>query len=170
VTFNVADTQGYFFYGPVYWYAASQSDNFVLENTPSVYWTSGGTGVGNPVENIQISNYAIVGGWQVDISDNGDGLAVDGTFNVDIWLRAKGSDGTLHAVGHENIYFAANQITFFEPSPGSVPAGPITVAIATEATPSPPPTSYTTIIMGAVIGLGIVVVILLMLKRRALHS
>jgi hypothetical protein len=129
VTFNVADTQGYFFYGPVYWYNyGNENENFIVENE-NVYWTSGGTGVGKYVDNLAIIDYAVPNGWQVDIADDGNGIGVDGTFNVDIWLRARGSDGTPHAPGHQYIYFAANSITFFEPNPGSVTAGPIDVNV-----------------------------------------
>jgi uncharacterized membrane protein len=129
ITFDKPD-QGYWIYGPVYWYSYGQeNENFVLENTPSVYWTSGGTGVGNPVENISINDYAIPDGWQVDIGDDGNGLAANGTFNIDIYLRAASGDGTLHAAGDENIYFALDQITMFEPALVAVPAGPIDVNV-----------------------------------------
>jgi hypothetical protein len=132
VTLDVPNTQGYWIWGPVYWYSnGDPTENFCLENTPSVYWTSGGTGVGNPVENISISDYSVGGniGWQVVIGDDGNGLAVDGTFNVDIWLRAASRNGTPHRPGNHEIYFELNQITMFEPSAVTAPAGPIEVQV-----------------------------------------
>ena len=124
ITFNQPAT-GYFWYGPVYWYNyGDPKENFTLENTPSVYWSDG-----TPVENVSISDYAIPNGWQVDICDNGDGIERNGTFYVDIWLRAKGLGGILHAPGSQDIYFAMNQITMFEPSQVVQPAGPIVVQV-----------------------------------------
>jgi len=81
------------------------------------------------VENVSIDNYAIPNGWQVDICDNGDGIERNGTFYVDIWLRAKGLGGILHAPGSQDIYFAMNQITMFEPGLVPVSAGPIVVQV-----------------------------------------
>jgi hypothetical protein len=124
ITFDQADT-GYFEWGPVYWYSYGQeNENFVLENTPSVYWTDG-----TPVENIAISDYETTNGWQVDIGDNGNGIARNGTFYIDIWLRAASGDGTLHAADNEDIYFSMDQITMFEPNLVAAPAGPITVQV-----------------------------------------
>jgi hypothetical protein len=124
ITFDQADT-GYFEWGPVYWYSYGQeNENFVLENTPSVYWTDG-----TPVENIAISDYETTNGWQVDIGDNGDGIARNGTFYIDIWLRAASGDGTLHAADNEDIYFSMDQITMFEPNLVAAPAGPITIQV-----------------------------------------
>jgi len=124
ITFDQADT-GYFIYGPVYWYNfGNENENFTLENTPAVYWTDG-----TSVDNLAISQYAITDGWQVDIGDNGSGIARDGTFYVDIWLRAEGYGGILHAAENQSIYFAMNQITMFEPNQVIAPAGPITVQV-----------------------------------------
>jgi len=124
ITFDKADT-GYFWYGPVYWYNyGNEDENFTLENTPSVYWSDG-----TPVENVSISDYAIPNGWQVDICDNGDGIERNGTFYVDIYLRAKGLGGILHAPGSQDIYFAMDQITMFEPSQVVQSAGPIVVNV-----------------------------------------
>jgi len=124
ITFDQADT-GYFIWGPIYWYDnGDPAENFSLENIPSVYWTDG-----TPVENITIENYRIPNGWQVRIEDNGDGIARNGTFYVDIWLRAASGDGTPHKVGDQKIYFAMNRITLWEPDMVTVPAGPITIQV-----------------------------------------
>jgi uncharacterized membrane protein len=132
ITFDQPDT-GYFIYGPVYWYNyGNENENFKLENTPSVYWTNCTDNAllnGLPVDNVAISDYHVPNGWQVDIADDGSGIALNGTFNIDIWLRAIGLGGILHAPGHENIYFSANQITLFEPFPTGIPAGPIDVTV-----------------------------------------
>jgi len=128
ITFDQPDT-GYFIWGPVYWYDNASGynnplDNFQLENTPSVYWSDG-----SPVENITIDNYAIPNGWQVYIADNGDGIARNGTFTIDIWLRAASPNGTPHKVGSQNIYFAMNRITLWEPDQVTQSAGPIVVNV-----------------------------------------
>jgi len=124
ITFDKADT-GYFICGTVYWYHyGDPTENFSLENTPSVYWENG-----TPVENVRIDNHAITNGWQVSISDNGDGIARNGTFRIDIWLRAASGDGTRHRRDNHPIYFMNDQITLFEPSYIPKPAGPITVKV-----------------------------------------
>jgi len=124
ITFDKPDT-GYFIWGPIYWYDNGNADeNFCLENTPYVYWTDG-----TPVENIAISDYAITNGWQIDIGDDGSGIARNGTFYVDIWLRAASGDGTPHSPNNQNIYFAMDQITLWEPGTVTVPAGPIIVQV-----------------------------------------
>ena len=128
ITFDKASA-GEFSYGPVYWYSyGNENENFRLENTPSVYWSNG-----TPVENVSISDYAIPDGWQIDIRDNGGGNLViwpNGTFYVDIWLRAQGYGGVLHALENQDINFAMDQITIWEPGTVTVPAGPITVQVA----------------------------------------
>jgi len=124
ITFDKADT-GYFIYGPVYWKNyGDPAENFRLENTPSVYWSDG-----TPVENIAISDSATPDGWKVDIADNGSGIARNGTFYIDIWLRAASLDGTPHRLGNQYIYFPMDQITLFEPGMVSVSAHPITVQV-----------------------------------------
>ena len=132
ITFDNPAEIGYFSWGPVYWYNyGNENENFCLENTPSVYWTSppAGLNVGDPVDNIAISDYAIPDGWQVDIGDDGSGIAANGTFCVDIWLRAASGGGTLHAPGSQDISFAMGQITLNEGGIVTVPAGPITVNV-----------------------------------------
>jgi len=124
ITFAKPDT-GYFVWGPVYWYDnGDPAENFCLENTPSVYWTDG-----TPVENITIDNYAIPSGWQVYIADNGSGIERNGTFYVDIWLRAASGDGTPHRLDNQKIYFAMNRITLWEPDQVTQAAGPIVVQV-----------------------------------------
>jgi len=124
ITFDQADT-GYFIWGPVYWYHyGDPAENFCLENTPSVYWTDG-----TPVENVYIDNYAIPNGWQVYIADDGSGIARNGTFTIDIWLRAASGDGTPHRPDNQKIYFAMNRITLWEPDQVTVSAGPIVVQV-----------------------------------------
>jgi hypothetical protein len=99
ITFDQPDT-GHLGLWIIYWYDnGDPAENFVLENTPSVYWSDA-----SPVENVVISDYAIDGGWQVEIEDNGDGIARNGTFYINIWLRAASGDGTPHRVDNQNIY------------------------------------------------------------------
>ena len=127
ITFDKASA-GEFSYGPVYWYSyGNENENFRLENTPSVYWSNG-----TPVENVSISDYAIPDGWQIDIRDNGGGNLViwpNGTFYVDIWLRAEGYGGILHAPENQDIYFAMDQITIWEPGTVVVPAPAVTIEV-----------------------------------------
>jgi hypothetical protein len=125
ITFDKAAT-GYFIWGPVYWYHNGNVDeNFTLENIPSVYWDD----TGEKVENVSISDYAITNGWQVEIRDNGDGIERNGTFTIDIWLRAASGDGTPHKADNQWIRFAMDQITMFEPGISTVAAGPIYVDV-----------------------------------------
>jgi len=128
-----------FSYGPVYWYSyGNENENFTLENTPSVYWfdcTTDNSLDGQPVENVTISDYAIPDGWQIEIKDNGGGNLViwpNGTLYVDIWLRAQGYGGVPHALENQDISFAMDQITIWEPGTVVVPAGPITVQVLGE--------------------------------------
>jgi len=124
ITFDKPDT-GYFIWGPVYWYHyGDPKENFCLENTPSVYWSDG-----TSVENVYILDYAIPDGWQIEIADDGSGIARNGTFYIDIWLRAASGDGTPHSPDNQNIYFAMDQITLWEPGSVMVPAGPIVVQV-----------------------------------------
>jgi len=144
ITFDKASA-GEFSWGPVYWYNyGNENENFTLENTPSVYWvncTSNPALNGTPVENVNIYDpsipedewyYALPNGWQIEIKDNGGGNLViwpNGTFYVDIWLRAQGKGGVLHAPENQDIYFSMDQITVWEPGTVTVPAGPITVQV-----------------------------------------
>jgi len=130
ITFDQA-ADGDFIWGPIYWYdndmtgVSDPTDNFCLENRPSVYWTDG-----TPVENLKIDNYAIPNGWQVEITTDGENLIRrNGTFYVDIWLRAASGTGAIHRPGNDNIYFAMDQITMWEPGQVTVPAGPIVVQV-----------------------------------------
>ena len=132
ITFDQA-SDGNFVWGPVYWYHyGDPAENFSLENTPSVYWTSGPHS-GLPVENVRINDYPIPNGWQVDILDNflygGGAIEVNGTFNIDIWLRAASGDGTPHRPDNQEIYFSLNRITLWEPNQFTASAGPITVQV-----------------------------------------
>ena len=137
ITFDDPSYQGYFIWGPVYWYDNASGtndplDNFQLENTPSVYWTNNTTDPsknGSAVENVNITDYGILNGWQVVIEDNGDGIFDNGTFRIDIWLRAASPDGTPHRVGSQNIYFSMNRITMWEPDQVIQAAGPIVVNV-----------------------------------------
>jgi len=126
ITLDKSST-AWFTYGPVYWYNyGDPAENFRLENTPSVYWDNN---PGDPVENVSISECFVPDGWQVNIGDNGDGIARNGTFTIDIWLRAASGDGTLHRADNQDIYFAMDQITIFEPNPVGISAGPITIQV-----------------------------------------
>jgi hypothetical protein len=99
--FNQPAYGGYFAMA-ISWDVPSSDENFTLENAPSVYWTSGGSGVGNPVENVTFDNSATLTGWQVTAYiSSSDKNYYDGTFNVDFWLRAA-NQGTPHQVGLEN--------------------------------------------------------------------
>jgi len=124
ITFDNLEN-GYFMWGPVYWlHNGDPTENFCLENTPSVYWENG-----DPVENVQISDYAIPNGWQVDIKST-SGIERNGTFTIDIWLRAASGDGTPHRRDNHLIYFGmGGKITLFEPNLIQIPAGPITVKV-----------------------------------------
>jgi hypothetical protein len=125
VTFDKAAT-GYFMWGPVYWYHnGDPAENFTLENTPSVYWEDG-----TPVENVSISDFTVGNvGWQIVIDDNGDGIERNGTFYVDIWLRAASGGGIPHKVDNQWIYFSMDEIILYEPGPVTVSAPPIYVDV-----------------------------------------
>ena len=123
ITFDQPETGS--FGWVLYWYHyGDPTENFSLENTPSVYWTDG-----TPVENVVIYNHAILNGWQVNIESDANGIERNGTFYIDIWLRAASRDGTPHKAENDNIYFLDNKISFSEPNPDLVPAGPIVVEV-----------------------------------------
>jgi uncharacterized membrane protein len=130
ITFNKAAT-GYFVWGPIYWYNnGDPTENFCLENTPSVYWND----TLEDVENVTIQDYYIFSGdygdgWQIEIKTNGNGIERNGTFTIDIWLRAASGDGTRHKAESQWIYFALDAITLFEPSLASVSAPQIYVDV-----------------------------------------
>jgi hypothetical protein len=129
ITFDQAAT-GYFMWGPVYWYNnGDPAENFTVENI-SVYWTDG-----TPMENVVWGDWDFPNGHEIAISDDGDGIARNGTFYVGIWLQAASRDGTPHRVDNQKIYFAMDEITLFEPTPAGFAAGPITVQVLA---PSPP--------------------------------
>jgi len=124
ITFDKAAI-GSFSWGPVGWYHNGHAnENFCLENTPSVYWSDG-----TPVENVSISEEETASAHSITIADNGDGIARNGTFYVDIWLRAASGDGTPHKLENQWIYFAMDMIFLFEPGPMGVSAGPIYVDV-----------------------------------------
>ena len=124
ITFDQLDI-GEFSWGPVGWYHyGDPTENFCLENTPSVYWSDG-----TPVENVSISEEETANSHLIDIKDNGDGIERNGTFYIDIWLRAASGDGTPHKVDNQWIYFAMDMILLFEPGPVFVSAPPIYVDV-----------------------------------------
>jgi len=129
ITFDQPET-GYFIWGPLGWYHnGDPTENFSLENTPSVYWTDG-----TPVENVSIGEGESASSHHIDIRDNGSGIARNGTFYIDIWLRAASGDGTPHKVDNQWIYFAMDMIWLWEPTPWwpdpiLIPAGPIYVDV-----------------------------------------
>jgi hypothetical protein len=105
ITFNTPSAGGLFALA-ILWNASSSNDNYTLDNDNGfgayAYWTSGGSGVGNPVENVQWSDNSTLDGWSVGaFIDATDKNYYDGTFNVDFWLQAAGL-GTPHRVGLEN--------------------------------------------------------------------
>ena len=120
ITLNNAAQPGYFAIA-LHWDAPFRWDNYTLENTPFAYWTSGGSGVGNPVENVQTDNNILypagAGLYQASVwIDSADKNYYDGTFNVDIWLRAA-SFGAPHQVGLENNLSYGAGVVVTEPSP-----------------------------------------------------
>jgi hypothetical protein len=125
VTFDQPGETGYFIM-VIYWYDdGSRAENFTLENAPSIYWENG-----PPVENVYYDSYRIPSGWQVEVGDNGSGIAGDGTFYVDIWLRAASGDGTPHRpVDNHPIYYPMDTIQLWEPDPVGVTAKPITIRV-----------------------------------------
>ena len=97
----------------IYWYHyGNRTENFTLENKPSVYWENG-----DPVEEAIADNYAITEGWQVEVTTDGENLVPeDGTFYVDMWLRAAGN-GAPHRPTYEphRIYYPMAAIFLWEP-------------------------------------------------------
>jgi hypothetical protein len=126
VTFD-QPSAGWFSWDMVWWHYGNADENLTVENM-SVYWISGPEN-GNPVENVIMMDFELKDGHRVHISDNGDGIAPNGTFRVDVWLRAASGDGTPHKLDNQWIYFAFDQVTLFEPDPKGVPAGPIYVDV-----------------------------------------
>ena len=125
ITFDDPANPGEFVWGPVGWYHNGNADeNFCLENTPSVYWSDM-----TPVENVSITESEYATSHAVDIRDNGSKIERDGTFYIDIWLRAMSGDGTLHKVDNQWISFAMDYITLFEPGMTLVNAPPIYVDV-----------------------------------------
>lgn len=134
----------------IYWDASSANENFVLDNAINAYWTSGGSGAGNSVENLQWDN--LQGGpgqWMVGVwIDSADKNYYDGTFNVDIWLRAASTDGTLHKPGNQQLSYGLG-ILLAEPSAMPLAYDNITINVlpckgtasirlATGSPPAPP--------------------------------
>jgi len=124
ITFDQAAI-GSFSWGPVGWYHyGDPTENFSLENTPSVYWSDG-----TQVENVSISEEETANSHFITIADNGSGIERNGTFTIDIWLRAASGDGTPHKLENQWISFAMDMIFLFEPGPMGVSAGPIYVDV-----------------------------------------
>jgi serine protease AprX len=125
VTFDKAAT-GYFCWGPVYWYHyGDPTENFTVENI-SVYWNSDNT----PVENVSISDYETPDGHQIEIKHSGSGIERNGTFTIDVWLRAASGDGTPHRpMDNHPIYYAMDTITLWEPNTVVITAKPVTIRV-----------------------------------------
>jgi len=146
VTFDQAAI-GSFSWGPVGWYHyGDPTDNFSLENTPSVYWSDG-----TPVENVSISEEETASAHSITIADNGSGIERNGTFYIDVWLRAASGDGTLHKAKNQWITFAMDMIFLFEPGPMGVSAGPIYVDVTGAYATEPPHLKILLVIVVAVI-------------------
>jgi hypothetical protein len=140
--FNQPAYGGYFAIA-IYWDTPSSIENFVLENAPSVYWTSGPEN-GLPVENVQWENVPtgvpIGTAWQVGLwIDSADKNYIDGHFNVDVWLRAASGDGTLHQVGLENNIAYGVGISVIEQYPIITPVDNVAVDVVAPPAPSPAP-------------------------------
>jgi hypothetical protein len=114
----------------VWYHYGNANENFTVENM-SVYWISVSEN-GNPVENVIMMDFELKDGHRVHISDNGGGsyvIAPNGTFRVDVWLRAASGDGTPHKLDNQWIYFAFDQVTYYEPNYTTTDAGPICVDV-----------------------------------------
>jgi uncharacterized repeat protein (TIGR01451 family) len=102
--FDQAGSGGVFTIG-INWVAPSSDENFTLENVPSVYWISGPEN-GLPVENVEWDNYPTLDGWSVGaFIDASNKNYIDGHFNVDIWLRARSGNGTLHREDNQQLSY-----------------------------------------------------------------
>ena len=125
-------TYGGYFAIAIYWDAPSSDENFTLENTPSIYWTSGAE-KGSPLENVQWDNNVIhpapSGQWEISAwIDSADKNYVDGHFNVDIWLRAASGNGTPHSLGNQQLSYGVG-IAVIEATPKLVPIDNVTIDV-----------------------------------------
>jgi uncharacterized membrane protein len=119
---------GYFAFA-INWDAPSSDENFTLENAPSVYWISGPEN-GLPVENVQWENIPTLTGWGVAVLiDASDMNYVDGHFNVDIWLRACGGDGTPHRPMDSHQISYGSGILVIEGTPSMTSVPPVTIRV-----------------------------------------
>jgi hypothetical protein len=105
IQFTVANTGGVFALS-VAWDGPTRWDNYTIDNDNGLglyaYWTSGGSGVGNPVENVDFTSGPTLSGWSAGASiDATNKNYYDGTFNVDVWLKAA-NQGAPHKVALEN--------------------------------------------------------------------
>jgi parallel beta-helix repeat protein len=116
ITFNNPAAGGVFALS-IGWDGPARWDNYTIDNDNGfgayAYWTSGGSGVGDPVENVDFVSGPTLSGWSAGASiDATNKNYYDGTFNVDFWLKAA-NQGAPHQVGLENnlTYGAAIFIT-----------------------------------------------------------
>jgi uncharacterized membrane protein len=101
-------------------------ENFSLENW-SVYWENG-----EPLDNVTVDEAPFhvlwMEGWKIIVSCTGEWG--DGTFYVDLWLRAASGDGTPHRpVTNHPIIYSADMIFVLEESAVIEPTSPIPVQV-----------------------------------------
>jgi len=113
LTFDNADAAGDFLVSILWEHYGNRVENFTLENNPSVYWENG-----DPVEEAISDNYTTAEGCVVRVTTDGVNLVPeDGTFYVDIWLRAASNGAPHRPMDKHLIYYWLDAIILWEPDP-----------------------------------------------------